>query len=162
MATGGCDAAVIDVANADDLNPIDGDFAYGARVRLRPEEKVRSANILQKGVPLGGSEDANQWKLEMTEGGRPTCVLIVAGSSGRHPATSTIDIADGEWHTVDCTRMGTILTVHVDSVARGTRTIPADLTIDNAEPLRMGGSTPVSGTHPFAGAIDDVYFSRPG
>ena len=153
----GC-AAIIDFPDAGQLNPRDRDFAFGAWVRVPPEAKVPNANVLQKGLSLGAA-DPNQWKLELSGGGgRPTCVLIDKASAERQVATAPIDIADGNWHQIDCVREGNLLTVQVASVARDTDTLPDGLTIDNTQPLRLGGNTPGQADHRFAGALDDVYF----
>jgi hypothetical protein len=157
-ATSACQRAVIDILNREDLNPFDGDFAYGASLAVKPEQRVPGANVIQKGVSAP-SPNANQWKIELENGDRPSCVVIGRDGEPRR-AASQVGIADGFWHTVDCLRSGSVLTLQVDNVTRGTVTLPGGLTIDNAEPLRLGGNTPNQTDNRFAGALDDVYFAR--
>ena len=153
-----CSRAVVDIRRSEDLNPLDDDFTYGAWLAVKPEQRVPSANVVQKGLSAG-SPNANQWKIELEGGDRPSCVVVGKDGEPRR-ATSQLGIADGSWHQVECVRSGTVLTLQVDSMARGAVTVPSGLTIDNGEPLRLGGNTPNQTDHRFAGALDDVYFAR--
>jgi hypothetical protein len=66
-------------------------------------------------------------------------------------------VADGSWHRVICERRGTALAIAVDGVVRGRVTVPADLTIGNQRPLRIGGPNLSNSSDLYHGWLDDVY-----
>ncbi len=69
----GCAHALVQLPDDDRLNPGGSDFAFGARVRLAPDQTAVGSNIVQKGRydTVGG-----QWKLQV-DGveGQPSCVV---------------------------------------------------------------------------------------
>jgi hypothetical protein len=70
---------------------------------------------------------------------------------------STVTVADGRWHLVECRRVGGLLSVLVDSRLRGTKAIPPTLSITNTEPLAIGGKGAFLDNDQFQGALDDVW-----
>ena len=138
-----------------DLNPGARDFAFGADVLLERGQTSEGENIVQKGYSAGGS----QWKLQVDgAAGRPSCVLV----DDRRPGDPDrpqhcLGIADGRWHLVLCRRAGTALTVFVDGVARGSTTVPAQLSVSNDEPLSIGAKGAFADNDQFNGALDNVW-----
>jgi hypothetical protein len=69
-------------------------------------------------------------------------------------------VADGGWHTIECRRDATTLTILVDGVPRGSARIPADLSVSNTAPLSIGGKGAYRDNDQFQGTLDDVWLSR--
>ena len=97
------------------------------------------ANVLQKGYSVGGG---SQYKLQVDHLlGHPSCVI--AGQRHRiYRAEPWIDVADGRWHNLVCTRNADRLVMTVDGVDRAWVRVPPRLSIANPEPLRVGGKGP--------------------
>ena len=70
-----------------------------------------------------------------------------------------LDVADGTWHDLTCARTPKRLTIIVDGVERASVPVPANLSIANAEPLRIGGKGPNKGNDQYAGQIDNVFLA---
>jgi hypothetical protein len=112
------------------------------------------ANVMQKGYSVGG---VSQFKLQVDHRqGHPSCVT--AGNHARiYRAEPSLDVADGMWHDLKCTRTADRLTLSVDGVDCASVAVPPGLSIANAEPLRVGGKGPNRGNDQFAGEIDNVF-----
>ncbi|GAB1692877.1 hypothetical protein KRM28CT15_46800 [Krasilnikovia sp. M28-CT-15] len=155
-ATTGCPRMVLQTPSTADLNPGSGPIAYGARVRLTADQATDGQNILQKGYSTGGG----QYKLQADKlTGRPRCALTGAASPTTYPAKSSITIADGAWHTLECRRTSTELRILVDGQVTGSTTVPADLTIDNTAPLVLGGKGLADNNSQYHGALDDTWIA---
>jgi hypothetical protein len=83
-----------------------------------------------------------------------------AHKSRIHLARSSVTVADGGWHTIECRRDATTLTILVDGVPRGSARIPADLSVSNTAPLSIGGKGAYRDNDQFQGTLDDVWLSR--
>jgi len=141
---------------ATDLNPGARPISFGASVRLDKDEPTKGENVLQKGYSATGS----QWKLQIDGAeGKPSCVFVDDHRKTIHLALSSVSVADGRWHALECRRAGSQVTVLVDGVPRGGVTIPADLAVDNKIPLSVGGKGSFSNNDQFQGALDDVWVS---
>jgi hypothetical protein len=127
---------------------------YGASVRLTHGDLADGGNVLQKGYSVGGK---SQFKLQVDHRlGHPSCVLT---GNRRHiyRVEPWVDVADGQWHNLMCTRSRDGLTLTVDGVERASVAVPTKLSIANAEPLRVGGKGPAVGNDQYSGAIDNVF-----
>jgi hypothetical protein len=156
-AGAGCPKVVLQTASADDLNPGQAPFRYGARVLLARNQTTSGQNVLQKGYSAAGG----QYKLQIDgSAGRPSCALVGTSKKRIHLARSAVAVADGGWHTIECRRDATTLTIFVDGVPRGSATIPADLSVSNAAPLSIGGKGAYRDNDQFHGTLDDVWLSR--
>ena len=114
------------------------------------------ANVVQKGYSVGGG---SQFKLQVDHRlGHPSCV-ITGRTGGIYRAEPRIDVADGLWHDLTCTRADGRLTLSVDGAPRAWVRVPPTLSIANAEPLRVGGKGPANGNDQYAGEIDNVYLA---
>ncbi len=149
-----CPRAILEGLRSDDLNPGTRRFRYGAAVRMSHADLADGANVLQKGYSVGGM---GQFKLQVDHRlGHPSCVLAT-GNRRIFRAEPLLDVADGRWHNLACTRDGNRLSLAVDGVERAAVPIPTALSIANAEPLRVGGKGLSNGNDQFAGAIDNVF-----
>jgi hypothetical protein len=149
-----CPRLVLETASTPALNPGTRPLRFGATVRLAADQTTDGQNILQKGYSATGG----QYKLQVDKAaGRPSCVLTSEGSGTIHLAWSSVSIADGAWHGVQCRRTGTRLAILVDGIVRGRTTVPAGLTVDNAAPLVLGGKGLGRNSDQFQGALDDAW-----
>jgi hypothetical protein len=151
-----CPRAILQGLRDDSLNPGTRPLQYGASVLMTRTDLADGANVVQKGYSVGGG---SQYKLQVDHLlGHPSCVI--AGQ--RHwiyRAEPWIDVADGRWHNLTCTRTSDRLTLIVDGVERAWVHVPPRLSIANPEPLRVGGKGPAKGNDQFAGEIDNVFVS---
>jgi len=151
-----CPRAILEGVRDDSLNPGIRRLRYGASILMTHADLADGANIVQKGYSVGG---ISQFKLQVDHRlGHPSCVI--AGSHQRiYRAEPWLDVADGRWHDLSCTRTGDRLTLSVDGVDRAAVPVPSALSIANAEPLRVGGKGPNKGNDQFAGEIDNVFLT---
>ena len=154
-----CPRAILQGVRDDSLNPGTRPLRYGASVRMTHADLADGANVLQKGYSVGGM---GQFKLQVDHRlGHPSCV-VAGGGSGIYRAEPWIDVADGKWHDLACVRRRTSLSMLVDGVSRASVGVPADLSIANPSPLRVGGKGPGDGNDQFAGEIDNVFLTIGG
>jgi hypothetical protein len=66
-------------------------------------------------------------------------------------------VADGKWHSLECRRNGPSLAILVDDRLEAVTAVPADLTIDSAEPFTVGGKGVGQNNDQFHGTLDDVW-----
>jgi hypothetical protein len=149
-----CPRAILESGPAEVLNPGARALRFGASIRLSGAETSPGANVLQKGYAQGRS----QYKLQVDGlAGRPSCVLVGAGTTAIRAVTSTVAVADGRWHRLECARAGAALTILVDGSVTGRLAIPAELSVANSDPLRIGGKGTSPNNDQFHGAVDDVF-----
>jgi hypothetical protein len=151
-----CPRAILGGIRDDSLNPGTQSLQYGASILMTHGDLADGANVVQKGYSVGGM---SQFKLQVDHRqGHPSCVI--AGQRAHiYRAEPTLDVADGTWHDLRCVRVVNRLALYVDGVERASVTIPAALSIANAEPLRVGGKGPNKGNDQYAGEIDNVFLS---
>lgn len=150
-----CPRAILEGSPSDALNPGTRPLRYGASVLMTRADLADGANVLQKGYSVGGG---SQFKLQVDhKAGNPSCVI--AGNSKIYRMQPRIDVADGEWHELVCTRSGSRLSMTVDGVEAGSVFVPPTLSIANAEPLRIGGKGANARNDQYAGQIDDVFLT---
>ncbi|MDI6099017.1 LamG domain-containing protein [Actinoplanes sp. NEAU-A12] len=151
-----CPRAILEGLRDDSLNPGRRPLRYGASIRMTHADLADGANVLQKGYSVGG---VSQYKLQVDHRqGHPSCV-IASQRAHIYRAEPWVDVADGTWHDLECRRTPTRLIMLVDGTPRAWVPVPPQLTIANAEPLRVGGKGPAPGNDQFAGAIDDVFIA---
>lgn len=149
-----CPRTILETLGGTALNPANKRLRYGASLRLAPTETSQGSNVIQKGFATGSS----QWKLQIDGAeGRPSCVIVGVVRPRIYLVVATTSIADGEWHAVTCERHGTALTVSIDGIERGRVAVPADLTIANQYPVRIGGNSANQRNDQYFGALDDAY-----
>lgn len=148
-----CPRAILEGTRDDRLNPGTRPLRYGASVLMNRGDLADGANVFQKGFSVGGG---SQFKVQVDhELGHPSCV--VAGADAIYRAEARMNVADGQWHALQCTRTGSGLELEVDGREETTVAVPASLSIANAEPLRIGGKGAGHGNDQYAGRIDNVF-----
>ena len=148
-----CPRAILEGERDDSLNPGTNRLRYGASVRMTHADLADGANVVQKGYSVG---KVSQYKLQVDHRlGHPSCVL--AGGDRIYRAEPSVDVADGRWHNLECTRTRDTLTLSVDGASTATVAVPVRLSIANAEPLRVGGKGTSKSNDQFAGEIDNVF-----
>ena len=151
-----CPRAILEGYRDDSLNPGTRPIQYGASVLMTHGDLADGANVLQKGFSVGG---VSQFKLQVDHVlGHPSCV-ITGQRAHIYRAEPQMDVADGVWHDLSCTRTQNRLILAVDGVDRASVAVPPTLSIANAEPLRVGGKGPNTGNDQFAGEIDNVFLT---
>jgi hypothetical protein len=149
-----CPHVVLQAPHAADLNPGRRPILFGATIRLTAAETSRGQNVLQKGYAARGS----QYKLQIDgRMGRPSCAVVDVAGGRIHLAHSSVSVSNGAWHTLQCRRVGSSLTVLVDGQVRGSATVPEKLSIANKAPLSIGGKGVYTDNDQYQGAIDDVW-----
>jgi Concanavalin A-like lectin/glucanases superfamily len=149
-----CARALLEAAGDADLNPGTRPFRWGASVSVTRAQVAGSSNVMQKGI---ASTDS-QWKMQIgATHGRAQCVVVGRGSATAYVVRSTVAVADGKWHRIECRRAGVALTVSVDGVNRGRIAVPSALSIANTLPLRVGGPNFNTSSDMYHGYLDDVY-----
>ena len=149
-----CPHVALQTPSSADLNPGTRNIAFGADVLLAPGQTSTGQNVVQKGY----STTSSQWKLQIDgAAGRPSCVLVDDRRPTIRMVTSTVTVADGRWHQVQCRRQGTMLAVYVDGVLRGRTAVPARLSVTNNRPMSIGGKGAYADNDQFNGALDNVW-----
>ncbi|GAA3345915.1 hypothetical protein GCM10020358_54860 [Amorphoplanes nipponensis] len=149
-----CPRALLEGSDDPDLDPGTRQFRWGASVRLTRAQVTGSSNVVQKGVV----STASQWKMQIgARNGRAHCVVVGQGSTKIYLVRSTVGVADAKWHTIMCQRSGAVLAVYVDGQQRGRLAVPANLSIANNLPLRIGGPNFNAKSDMYHGLLDDVY-----
>lgn len=150
-----CPRAILEGDRDDTLNPGTRPLEYGASVLMTHADLADGANVVQKGYSVGG---VSQFKLQVDHRqGHPSCVI--ASRSRIYRAEPALDVADGAWHQLTCARSRERLAIIVDGAERAAVPVPANLSIANAEPLRIGGKGANRGNDQFAGRIDNVFLT---
>jgi hypothetical protein len=109
-------------------------------------------------VQKGYSKSSSQYKLQLDGRlGNPSCVLVDVKKRGVKLVRSSVSVADGKWHVVECRRVGIAFRVLVDGVVRGLAKVPAALSVSNNRPLSIGGKGVYADNDQFNGAVDDVW-----
>lgn len=74
--------------------------------------------------------------------------------------TSSVGVADGNWHKITCFRAGRVLSIIVDNVVVGTRTLPAGFSITpTGQPFAVGANSAFLQNDQYHGDLDEVYFN---
>jgi hypothetical protein len=151
-----CPRIALRAPTAADLDPGTRPIRWGAQVKLGADQTTKGENIVQKGFSASGS----QYKLQVDGvAGDPSCVMVDDRRPRIHVAKSSVSVADGQWHTLECRRRGPQLIVLVDGAQSGSATVPADLSVRNRIPLSVGGKGSFTDNDQFQGAMDDVWVS---
>lgn len=150
-----CPRAILEGHRDDALNPGRRPMQYGASIMMTHADLADGANVMQKGYSVGG---VSQFKLQVDHRqGHPSCVI--AGRARIYRAEPMLDVADGTWHELVCSRTPNRLSIIVDGVERAAVPVPPNLSIANAEPLRVGGKGANKGNDQYAGQIDNVFLA---
>ncbi len=114
----GVDQARIEVPTHADLNPGRRDFAFSAYVNFSDAPGAgETYDIVRKGLSFTAG---GEYKLEIVHSGSARCIAKDStGLTARVPARTT-SLADGRWHRIGCTLVGSTWSVVVDGQTRST------------------------------------------
>jgi hypothetical protein len=147
----GCPRAIISTPSRKALNPGVRAFAFGAQVRVNPERTAFTSTIIRKGDFL----TPGRWRLRIDRAeGFPYCA--VAGTAGNVVIRSRAGIADGQWHSVSCTRRGSLVRLTVDGTVVRAKTGPIGV-VRSAQPVRVGGVSTGVRSNQYSGTLDNVF-----
>lgn len=148
-----CPRMVLQTRSVAALNPGSRDIRFGASVLLTARQTTDGQNVLQKGYSSAGG----QYKLQVDKlPGKPSCAMTDYRSI-IHLAKSSVSVADGAWHRLECRRSGTRLSIIVDGAVRGHTAVPSGLSVLNRAPLSIGGKGLTDNADQFQGALDDAW-----
>lgn len=154
---GTCPSAIIEIPDHPSLQPGLSSFTWGARVLMHAAETTKGSNLLQKGLH---DDPGGQWKLQVDgREGRPSCVVSSRGDGSHQRASvkSSVSIADGQWHSVECARTPAAVLVVIDGIVRG-ETAVSPMALSNTAPVRVGGKYITDDDNDqFHGLLDDVF-----
>jgi hypothetical protein len=151
-------SSAVDVGNSDYLNPGDRDFriAFSLNTTTAPPKPPPGVDddydIFRKGNYPG-----TEYKLELQYTGEFSCefrTLQADGSIKGYVIQPAIDVHDGQWHRITCSKEGGTMSVTIDGKAF-TKNVTGS--IANSYHLVIGAHAPTGGEH-YQGLLDDVRF----
>ena len=152
-------SSVVDVGNSDYLNPGDADvhIAFSLNTTSVPPQPPPGVDddydLIRKGNFPG-----TEFKLELQYTGEFSCefrTLQADGSTVKgYVIQPPIDLHDGNWHRITCSKVGGTMTVTVDGVAY-TKSITGS--ISNGYHMVIGAHAPTGGEY-YQGLLDEVSF----
>ncbi|MEV6349474.1 LamG domain-containing protein [Actinoplanes sp. NPDC051851] len=146
-----CPRLVLQAEPSAELDPGSRPIRFGATVLLSPAETSSGENIVQKGYSHGGG----QYKLQVDGvSGKPSCGI---GDTVLYLARSRAPVSDGRWHSLECRRTGSTLSMVVDDVVQAIVPVPAELAVRTAAPFTVGGKGAGVDNDQFHGTLDDVW-----
>lgn len=141
------------VPSSSTLNPGRRDFRWATKVMRTGG--YAAPNLVQKGEY--GDHPASQYKMEYHDG---TATCRVIGSNGHRTVGLRVNLNDGFWHTISCTKHAFTLTINVDGrvLSHGGANVGS---ITNDKPLTIGGkaSCPSGNCDRLTGYMDWVTVS---
>jgi hypothetical protein len=147
----GCGRAIIQVADARELDPKGRSFTFGAAIRVTGHQARHGSNIVQKGY---FKQAGGQYKLQLLAGGRPSCVI--RGMLGRIILSAPRSIANDRWHRVSCVRYAARVVLRVDGRIRATAAGQTGW-LSNDAPVKIGGKKINPANKQFHGRLDNAY-----
>ncbi|MFY9915545.1 MAG: LamG-like jellyroll fold domain-containing protein, partial [Nocardioidaceae bacterium] len=146
----GANQARIEVPTHPDLNPGWRDFAFSAYVNFTTAPGAGGTyDVIRKGLSFTAG---GEYKLEIVHSGSVRCIAKDStGLTARIPARTT-SLADGRWHRIGCSLVGSTWSVLVDGQTRS-KTVPLKK-ISNISALAIGSKYGQQDGTP--GRIDEV------
>jgi hypothetical protein len=139
------------VQSSSSLNPGDDDVQFTVHMRF---DRVPDTDydVIRKGL---GDTQGGEYKMQVApsrdgEEARANCTFH--GSSGEGKVNSDVNVADGDWHTVSCTKTANAIEVSVDGNRESERVQVGS--ISNDEPLTIGAKS--FPDDQFRGDMDEV------
>ncbi len=124
----------VSVPTSGTLNPYGRDFSYA--IRVRRTGGYPDPNLLQKGHTASPN---GYFKVDYYRGG---IGCTVSGSLARRTLAVPLNLSDGLWHSVKCTKTADQLRMDVDWGTPSARTLIANVTLGqvaNIRPVTIGG-----------------------
>lgn len=146
----------VEVPSSDSLNPGTADFTVSAWVSSDTTPgSGQSYDVVRKG--LGGT-DGGEFALQIVNHGLARCVAKDSSGDQGSVRGPAVNVTDGQWHSLACTRSGSTLAVTVDGTTVSTE---AGLgSIGNSKALAIGSR--YGNGHSVLGSVDDVQLSFEG
>ena len=134
------------VPNSPGLNPgpLDISVAMHVKFSLVPSSTVGDYDLIRKG-------GAQIYKIEIFRSGRAHCRFT--GTTGTKGITFGPNLADGNWHTIICTKTSSSIQITVDGVSESSAVSIGS--ISNTVALALGGKANGHGDW-YNGAMDEV------
>jgi Concanavalin A-like lectin/glucanases superfamily len=146
--------SVVSVPDSSALDPGTSSFSFTVHINTtsRPSSTVGDYDVLRKGL---STSDGGSYKLEILRGGNAFCDF--RGSSADGSVASSGSLADGDWHTITCSRTSSSVKLVVDgkSYSKSVKTG----SIANSGSLYLGAKSG-GGTDQYRGLMDRVSVSR--
>jgi hypothetical protein len=121
---------LVHIPDSDALDPGGANFSVEIRYRTTND----FGNLVQKGQ---ATTPGGQFKIQLP-GGKPQCYY--KGTLGRVGVGYGVSLRDGNWHTLRCTRTGTLVELFVDGVRRDHNSGSIG-TLSNAYDWTIGGKS---------------------
>jgi hypothetical protein len=143
----------VEVPSTASLNPGHADFSYFADIKINTApDRGQTYDIIRKGL---ASSSGGEYKVEIIYGGKIKCTAkdgagLLAAITG-----PTHNYADGAWHRVGCSRVGSLWSVHVDAFSRS-KTVELG-NVSNTKSLSLGSKYGMEDATP--GLVDEVQLS---
>jgi hypothetical protein len=145
-------SSLVVVPSSSRLNPGSSPFTITVHVSFtqNPSSSVGDYDVIRKGRAdtLGG-----EYKMEILQGGKALCAF--KGSSGSATVTGASALNDGAWHTLQCIKRSSSVSLVVDGKSYSSG---ADVgSISNDAPLAIGAKA--EGGDWYMGLIDEVGYA---
>jgi hypothetical protein len=145
---GSASKGYVSVPSVDSLNAGTSDFAFTIHVETSSVPTSGDYDIMRKGV-YSTTTTSQEYKMEIQQSGQASCAF--RGSTGHAQIIAGPSVADGQWHTLECSKTSTAITLTVDgqsfshSVQIGS--------VSNTSPLVMGAHP---GSDYYKGLLDEA------
>jgi hypothetical protein len=142
------DARVVTVADGDDLDPGNREFAVEVKLKTNDTDAV----LAQKGDPLSAG---GHWRVQL-DGGQVSCLFRGGAVQGAVKSDTLVD--DNQWHTIRCELIATGTTVYVDGTKEKHQN-KAVTDVANDQQVTVGGKVGcgnVTACNYYVGQIDYI------
>jgi len=147
-------SSFVDVGNSDDLNAGSKDVRIALSLNTTTVPPTPDYDLFRKGQYPG-----TEYKLELQPNGQFSCefrTLQADGSTVKgYTIQPAIDLHDGRWHRLTCSKVGGTMTVTIDGVAF-TKSITGS--ISNSYHMIIGAYSASGGGDYYQGRLDEISF----
>jgi chitodextrinase len=147
-------SSFVDVGTSDDLNAGSQDVRIGLSLNTTTVPPTPDYDLFRKGQYPG-----TEYKLELQPNGEFSCEFRTLQADGTtvkgYTIQPAIDLHDGKWHRLTCSKVGGTMTVTVDGVAF-TKSITGS--ISNNYHMIIGAYSASGGSDFYQGRLDEVSF----
>lgn len=147
-------SSFVDVGNSDDLNAGSKDIHIALSLNTTTVPAVPDYDLFRKGQYPG-----TEYKLELQPNGQFSCEFRTLQADGStvtgYTIQPAIDLHDGTWHRLTCSKVGGSMTVTIDGVAF-TKSITGS--ISNSYHMIIGAYSASGGGDYYQGRLDEVSF----
>ena len=147
-------SSFIDVGTADDLNAGSRDVRIGLSLNTTTVPPTPDYDLFRKGEYPG-----TEYKLELQPNGQFSCEFRTLQADGTtvkgYTIQPAIDLHDGKWHRLTCSKVGGTMTVTIDGVAF-TKSITGS--ISNGYHMIIGAYSASGGGDFYQGRLDEISF----